>query len=94
MSEGEIYLSELRECYTGIDFNNDLKELTTGYLKVAKLRSHSFRSGVTSEMAVRGFSDEDIKRQGRWSSQAYANYIKLNRVQRIRIARSIIKKCT
>ena len=89
-----FFRTESRECYTGADFNRDLIELTAGYLKVGKLRSHSFRSGVASEMAICGFSDEEIKRQGRWSSQAFTNYIKLNRVQRIKIARNLIRKCT
>lgn len=74
--------------------HRDLITLTSGYLEAGKLRSHSFRSGVATEMARNGFSDEEIKRQGRWSSQAYLNYIKLNRLQRIKISRNLIQKCT
>ena len=43
----------------------DLIKLTEGFLKVGILRSHSFRRGVATEMALLGFSDEEIKRQGK-----------------------------
>ena len=86
-----VFRTEVGDCYTGKDFNRDLIELTKGYLDVGILRSHSFRSGVATEMALLGFSDEEIKRQGRRSSQAFNNYIKLDRVQRINIARSEAK---
>ena len=89
-----IFRTENGECYTGADFNTDLIKLTSGYLEIGKLRAHSFRSGVATEMARNGFTDEEIKRQGRWSSQAYLNYIKLNRLQRIKISRHLIQKCT
>ena len=93
-SDLPIFRTETGECYTGADFNRDLIKLTSGYLEIGKLRAHSFRSGVATEMARNGFTDEEIKRQGRWSSQAYLNYIKLNRLQRIKISRSLIQKCT
>ena len=93
-SDLPIFRTETGECYTGADFNHDLIKLTSGYLEIGKLRAHSFRSGVATEMARNGFTDEEIKRQGRWSSQAYLNYIKLNRLQRIKISRSLIQKCT
>ena len=60
-----LFRSENEKCYTGYDFNKDLIELTKGYLNVGKLRSHSFRSGVATEMARLGFTDEEIKRQGK-----------------------------
>ena len=46
----------------------DLIELTEGYLNVGHIRSHSFRSGVATEMALLGFSDDEIKRQGKFFS--------------------------
>ena len=88
-SDLPMFRTDNGECYTGADFNKDLIKLTSGFLEFGKLRSHSFRSGVATEMARNGFSDEEIKRQGRWSSQAYLNYIKLNRLQRIRISRKV-----
>ena len=93
-SDLPIFRTENNECYTGADFNADLIKLTSGYLEIGKLRAHSFRSGVATEMARNGFTDEEIKRQGRWSSQAYLNYIKLYRFQRINISRNLIQKCT
>ena len=55
-----FFSNETRDCYTGSDFNKDLIELTKGYLQVGKHQSHSFRSGVATEMARLGFSDEEI----------------------------------
>ena len=45
--------------------------------------SHSFRSGLVSTMARLGYSDEDIRRQGRWASTAFERYIKLGRAARL-----------
>ena len=38
--------------------------------------SHSFRIGRTTDLYVAGFSDEAIRRIGRWSSDAWRKYIK------------------
>ena len=40
-------------------------------------------------MAAIGYSDDDIKAVGRWSSRAFMEYIKLPRTQRAEIARKI-----
>ena len=76
-SDLPMFRTDNGECYAGTDFNKDLIKLTSGFLEFGKLRSHSFRSGVATEMARNGFSDQEIRRQGRWSSQAYLNYMSL-----------------
>ena len=40
-------------------------------------KSHSFRIGRASELAVQGVSGENIKKMGRWSSSAYKTYLRL-----------------
>lgn len=45
--------------------------------------SHSFRAGVATGMARAGYGDEEIKRQGRWRSDAFLQYIRLGRSQRL-----------
>ena len=42
------------------------------------IRSHSFRIGGTSELARKGVLDNDIQKWGRWASDAYSSYIRLN----------------
>jgi len=41
------------------------------------VRPHSFRIGGATELSRRGVADSDIKRWGRWSSNAYTSYIRL-----------------
>ncbi len=44
------------------------------------IRSHSFRIGGASDLARQGVPDSDIQKWGRWSSDAYSGYIRLNRM--------------
>ena len=73
-------------CFTGQDFNKILtvltKPLTDGTDGIIK--PHSFRSGVASEMGARGFTDAEIQAQGRWTSQAFKAYVKLDRLKRLK----------
>ena len=50
-SDLSMFKTDNEECYTGADFNKDLIKLISGFLEFGKLRSHSFRSGVATEMA-------------------------------------------
>ena len=67
---------EGNSCFTGSEFNKILsnltKEITDGTDGI--IRSHSFRSGVASEMGLRGFSDTEIQAQGRSGSE-YSTFI-------------------
>lgn len=42
-----------------------------------KITSHSFRIGMATQCAIDGFSDEEIKRLGRWKSGVYLRYIRI-----------------
>ena len=46
------------------------------------LTGHFFRSGLATLMEVAGFSEEDIKAWGRWSSDAFVRYCKERRPKR------------
>lgn len=41
------------------------------------IRPHSFRIGRATELAKMNVADHDIKKMGRWSSNAYSGYIRL-----------------
>ena len=76
---------------TGKKFNEVVRDRLKGEVEnIEKLfSSHSFRAGAASMMAAIGYSDDDIKAVGRWSSRAFMEYIKLPRTQRAEIARKI-----
>ena len=77
---------ENQSCFTGQDFNKILTSLTKSITDGTDgvIKPHSFRSGVASEMGARGFSDTEIQAQGRWSSQAFTAYMKLDRMKRLK----------
>ena len=78
---------------TGNKFNKTLRELLADNVdyEKGKITTHSFRSGVVSMMAQKGYSDEEMKAVGRWSSRAFELYAKLPRRKRAKIARKIEK---
>ena len=61
-----------------------LSEVTEGTDGVIK--SHSFRSGVATEMGKLGCTEEEIMAQGRWSSQAFKAYVKMGSLKKIELA--------
>ena len=79
---------------TGKKFNEVVRDRLKGEVEnIEKLfSSHSFRAGAASMMAAIGYSDDDIKAVGRWSSRAFMEYIKLPRTQRAEIARKINRR--
>ena len=74
-----------RTCFTGKEFNKILTTLTKPITHGTEgvIKPHSFRSGVASEMGLRGISDSEIMAQGRWSSPAFKAYMKLDRIKRL-----------
>ena len=69
---------------TGRRFNEILHTIShsRGLSLGGVFKSHSFRSGIPSLMARAGYPDHEIKRQGRWRSDAFLRYCKLGRASR------------
>ena len=76
---------------TGKRFNEIVRSSLKGEVEGVEtlFSSHSFRAGAASMMAAIGYSDEEIKAVGRWSSRAFMEYIKLPRTQRAEIAKRL-----
>ena len=72
-------------------FNKKLKEGLGKHLNTETgfVSGHSFRIGITSLVAQLGYSEDQIKALGRWSSQAYLTYLRLPQTRRQEIARSL-----
>ena len=81
------------KCFTGKQLNKLLRYFLEPHLdyKQMKISSHSFRAGMATLLGTLGFGDEEIMAMGRWSSEAYLNYLKLPRTRRIEMARRIAK---
>jgi site-specific recombinase XerD len=60
----KFFLSQLNLCLSN----------TTG---LGRITSHSFRIGGATYMSQCGYSDDDIRRMGRWRSDAMLRYIRL-----------------
>ena len=83
-----IFMDTEQKCFTGKAFNSILSKLTRCLTEGSDglIKSHSFRSGVATEMGRMGFSEQEIMAQGRWSSQAFKCYTKLGMVKRLELA--------
>ena len=79
---------------TGWKFNEIVRERLRGFVKGSEklFSSHSFRAGAASLMAEIGYSEDEIKAVGRWSSRAYLDYIKLPRTNRAEIAKKWVRR--
>jgi hypothetical protein len=78
---------------TGTKMNCWLKQLLGKHVdyNVGKFTGHSFRIGLATTLGTLGFSTDDIKEAGRWSSNAYEVYMRLPRRRRQTVARLISK---
>jgi len=78
---------------TGRRFNAQLKQLLEEHIDYSKgqITAHSFRSGIPSLLGSLGYSDEEVKKVGRWSSRAFEHYMKLPRTSRAAIAQKLGK---
>ena len=76
---------------TGKNFNKHLKQLLSNHIdySMGNITSHSFRAGIATLMGELGYSDDEIKALGRWSSRAFETYLKLPRTKRLEMARAI-----
>lgn len=81
------------KCFTGKQLNKLLRRFLEPHLdyKQMKISSHSFRAGMATLLGTLGFGDEEIMAMGRWSSDAYLNYLKLPRTRRIEMAKKVAK---
>jgi hypothetical protein len=72
-------------------FRKIMGERLTGFVENPEdiFCTHSFRIGVASMLGKLGYSDEDIKAVGRWSSRAFEEYLRLPRTKRMQIAKNI-----
>ncbi|XP_071503767.1 uncharacterized protein [Diadema antillarum] len=63
------------------DFNNILKRCVEFVrLPVALFSSHSFRIGAATSAATAGIPDARIKGMGRWSSNTFRRYIRIDKI--------------
>ena len=85
------FMLESGKAYTGALLNSTLKKCLGKHVALEKghITSHSFRSGLASMLGNLGFSDEDVKAMGRWSSSAFETYMRLPRTKRAAMARRI-----
>ena len=79
------------EAYRHQRFNADLKMLLGPHIKYGRILGHSFRAGLASLMAKKGFSQDEIKGIGRWTSEAFMKYIKSGRLLRFRFSEKLVK---
>ena len=87
-----VFRFELGRCFTGQEMNRRLTLLTSCLKEIVpggEVKSHSFRSGVISELARAGHSVEDMKQVGRWNSESWKKYCKLPLTKRAKLARDI-----
>ena len=74
-------------CLTKDHVNRFLRDKFSSLLSPDEVLScHSFRAGVSSHMQAWGFSEEQIKGHGRWSSDAWKSYCKIPLIKRRLIA--------
>jgi hypothetical protein len=78
---------------TGTKLNKWLRVRLQDHIDYSKgkFTSHSFRSGLATTMGSMGYTEDDIKEAGRWSSKAYEVYMKLPVVKRALVARKLGK---
>ena len=57
-----------------------------------RIKCHDFRRAAASMLASLGFSDDDIKALGRWSSRAFEEYIRLPRTKRAAMAKEVARR--
>lgn len=81
--DGWVFLFEDGRPMTKIQFNRTLRRLLKGIEGYQAVAGHSFRRAIPSLMAKAGYSDEEIRRQGRWRSSAFELYTVTGRGQRL-----------
>ena len=74
-----VFLHQDGSQFTKAEMNQDLKMLLAQYPALStsqdRFSGHSFRAGIANLLASLGFTEQQIKSWGRWSSVAYKAYI-------------------
>ena len=88
-----VFRTQDGKCFSGACFNKELKSLLGPYIDYdkRKILSHSFRAGMASMMALAGYQDHEIMRQGRWHSDAFRVYCKTGRANRLKEQRDLAR---
>jgi hypothetical protein len=86
-----VFLDKQGVPITGSKMNMWLKQLLGKHVSYGqgKFTGHSFRIGLATTLGTLGFSTNDIKEAGRWSSNAYEVYMRLPRKRRLAVAQKI-----
>jgi site-specific recombinase XerD len=80
--QGPFFVHSNGSAVSRATFNNRLKDsLMYSGDSTDHMSSHSFRIGGATHLAQRGFSDDEIKRLGRWKSNALVSYIRFPSLQ-------------
>ena len=89
-----LFRSNTGANFTGLELNKELADLTKDITEgtTGIIRSHSFRSGMATEMGLAGFSDSQIMAAGRWSSLAFKAYCKLPGSKRLNFQHELVQK--
>ena len=76
-----FFIEEDGSFFTKQKFNLLLHSLLDPFVKDDRdsLTGHSFRAGLATLMEVAGFSEDEVKAWGRWSSEAFRRYCKEKR---------------
>ena len=79
MGPNVLFMWESRKGLTGMWFNRLLKDILVNDedYQEGTISTHSFRQGRARKMTRARYTDEEVKRAGRWHSRAFAGYCKL-----------------
>jgi hypothetical protein len=88
-----LFSSKSGKPLTGRVLNSNIKHLLEDHIDygVGGVWSHSFRAGLPTLMAERGFAEEEIQVTGRWNSRAFEFYTKNPSTKREMISRRLGK---
>lgn len=78
---GPLFLSEKGRPVTRGSFSEVLKKALHSIGIKEHYTSHSFRIGAATNAALLGFPNAEIQRLGRWKSDAYKKYVRINTFQ-------------
>ena len=86
-NEFPVFLHQDGALYTKTELNMDLKNLLSKFPALSSSdretwSGHSFRAGLATLLTKLGFSEEQVKKWGRWRSVAYMAYAQDQTVRR------------